>query len=170
MLVREKEPLSPQIKRSSTPLRCRFENNLIASILISKRHKSSKKRANFLQILSLFPKKPQISLIEKMAIHSKIYLDKRHKRVDGTYALKVGISKNGSTAYISLGVFVFPSQWDKIAQKVLDVKNKDAINLFISNEKIKIDNTIMELSNSGALVRVPIVVKLNPLSYTLPEF
>lgn len=54
--------LSPQIKRSSTPLRCRFENNLIASILISKRHKSSKKRANFLQILSLFPKKPQISL------------------------------------------------------------------------------------------------------------
>ncbi len=82
-----------------------------------------------------------------------IYLDKRHLR--GSEAqLKIGINKRGSSAYISLGQWILPSQWDSIRERVKDHPNKSKINSFIENRKTAIGDVMMQLSMSGMLAKL----------------
>ena len=82
-----------------------------------------------------------------------IYLDKRHLR--GSEAqLKIGINKRGSSAYISLGQWILPSQWDPIRERVKDHPNKSKINSFIENRKTAIGDVMMQLSMSGMLAKL----------------
>ncbi len=48
----------------------------------------------------------------------KLHLDKRSKKTDGTYPLKIGISFNNSYAMISTGVYLRAEEWDEKSQKV----------------------------------------------------
>lgn len=82
-----------------------------------------------------------------------IYLDKRHLR--GTEAqLKVGINNHGSSAYIPLGQWILPGQWDGVKERVRDHPNKTKINSFIENRKTAIGNLLMQLTVDGSLTKL----------------
>lgn len=82
-----------------------------------------------------------------------IYLDKRILR--GAEAqLKIGINKKGSSAYIALGQWILPSQWDKVREKVKDHPNKLAINSYLYNRKTEINNLLMQLTVDGELTNL----------------
>lgn len=78
-----------------------------------------------------------------------IYLDKRG--TTGAAPLKISISKHSSTAYISTGIKVLPSQWDRKAEKVKDHPDKHHLNTYISNRRSEVQKIIMQFSIEGKL-------------------
>lgn len=82
-----------------------------------------------------------------------IYLDKRSLR--GSEAqLKIGINKRGSSAYIPLGQWILPSQWDKVRERVKEHPNRAKINSYIENRKTAISNLLMRLTLDGELTKL----------------
>ena len=79
-----------------------------------------------------------------------VYLDIRTMK-DFEAQLKVAISKKGSSAYIPLGIWIKPNQWDRLRCKVKDHPNKAKINLFVQNRVITIQNTLMTMTLDGEL-------------------
>lgn len=45
-------------------------------------------------------------------VRLSLSLEKRYRRKDGKYALRISLARNGHTHYISLGVFVKEEDWD----------------------------------------------------------
>ena len=88
-----------------------------------------------------------------MAVSIHLYLDKRTMR-GATAQLKVGINKKGSSAYVSLGVWITPSQWDAVREKVRDHPNKNNLNSFIETRRTEIQNTIQRLTADGQLTKL----------------
>lgn len=84
----------------------------------------------------------------------KIYLDKRSLDKLGNAPLKIGINKQGSSAYIPLNVKVRPSQWDAKREKVKDHPNKVAIQSYIDAQKGKVANLVMKLTSDGELAKL----------------
>lgn len=82
---------------------------------------------------------------------TKIYLDTRATSDDSASPLKISITRHGKTAYFNLDVKIQPSQWDVKGQKVINCPNKRALNTYISNMKLQVDNAIMEMSSKGEL-------------------
>ena len=82
-----------------------------------------------------------------------IYLDKRSLR--GSEAqLKIGINKKGSSAYIPLGQWILPTQWDAVRERVKDHPNKVAINSYIDTRKTEVGNVLMRLTAEGELTKL----------------
>ena len=82
-----------------------------------------------------------------------IYLDKRSMR--GSEAqLKIGINKKGSSAYIPLGQWILPTQWDAVRERVKDHPNKVAINSYIDTRKTEVGNVLMRLTAEGELAKL----------------
>ena len=100
-----------------------------------------------------------------------IYLDKRSLR--GSEAqLKIGINKRGSSAYIPLGQWILPSQWDAVRERVKEHPNRAKINSYIDNRKTAISNLLMRLTENGELTKLSatqiknkIVAMLEPKDY-----
>lgn len=84
----------------------------------------------------------------------KIYLDKRALKQNKEAPLKVSFTKKGDTALMPLGVKVLPSQWDAKAQKVVSHPGKEALNAFIRNRVVAVQNIILSLTTSGELTRL----------------
>jgi len=83
-----------------------------------------------------------------------LYLDKRSLNTDGEAQIKIGINKQGSSAYIPLHIKVLPSQWDAQKERVKDHTNKLTINNFIQSRKTEILNIIIDLTNKGELTKL----------------
>ena len=82
-----------------------------------------------------------------------IYLDKRSLR--GSEAqLKIGINKKGSSAYIPIGLWILPSQWDAVRERVKEHPNKIKLNSYIANRKTAITNILMRLTEDGELTKL----------------
>ena len=47
-----------------------------------------------------------------------LYLDKRSVKRGELAPLKIGINKKGSSAYISLNVKLYPTQWDASKEQI----------------------------------------------------
>lgn len=92
-----------------------------------------------------------------------LYLDKRHLR-GGEAQIKVGINKKGSSAYLSLGIWILPSQWDNVKERVKDHKSKNTINSFIQSRKLEIQRNLMELTSAGKLTKMTATQIKNVLS------
>ena len=74
----------------------------------------------------------------------KFYLDTRQSK-DGTPAmLKLAIIYKLKATYISLGVKVQPKFWDKDAQRVVRIPDKDTINFYINQRKNEIDKLVFK--------------------------
>lgn len=82
---------------------------------------------------------------------TKLYLDTRAVKRGELAPLKVGITKHGDTAYISLHIKILPSQWDNKLGKVKDNPNKVALNAYIQTMKQKIDNLLLKMTADGEL-------------------
>lgn len=89
-----------------------------------------------------------------MAISVHIYLDKRAVKRGEDAPLKIGINKQGSSAYINLGLKINPNQWDSIRERVKNRPDKNSIQSFVDTKKALVINTIMDLSKKGELIKL----------------
>lgn len=78
-------------------------------------------------------------------------LDTRRPRKDGTYPLRLRVCHRNSCFYISSGISLEKSQWDSKTQKVIGHKNSDRLNLYISKERLRVEDILIGLKSSGEL-------------------
>lgn len=86
-----------------------------------------------------------------MAITVHLYLDKRSSKRGEEASLKIGINKQGSSAYINLGKKIYPTQWDKQKERVKNRPDKNIIQSFIETQRSLVSNIIMDLTKKGEL-------------------
>lgn len=98
-----------------------------------------------------------------------LYLDKRSLR--GSEAqVKIGINKRGSSAYIPLGVWILPSRWDAVRERIKDHPNKVKLNTYIENRKSTTTNILLRLTEDGSIVNFTATqIKNKILSVMEPE-
>lgn len=83
---------------------------------------------------------------------SKLYLDTRSVRKDGTSPLKIAITHKRSTALISLDVHLLPQHWD--GSQVVKHPQRAVLNHHIAARKLRADAVILELSAAGEVKRM----------------
>lgn len=83
-----------------------------------------------------------------------IYLDKRSIKRGEQAPLKIGINKQGSSAYISLNIKIYPTQWDADKEKIKDHPNKKALQSYIDTQRNLVLNTIIDLTKKGELAKL----------------
>ena len=83
-----------------------------------------------------------------------LYLDKRSVKRGELAPLKIGINKKGSSAYISLNVKLYPTQWDAARERVKDHINKQVIQSYIDTQRNKVSNIILDLTKEGKLTKL----------------
>lgn len=89
-----------------------------------------------------------------MAITVHIYLDKRSSKRGEEAPLKIGINKQGSSAYINLGKKIYPTQWDSQKERVKNRPDKAAIQSYIDTQRNMVSNIIMDLTKNGELTKL----------------
>ena len=89
-----------------------------------------------------------------MAVTVHLYLDKRSSKRGEEAPLKVGINKQGSSAYINLGKKIYPTQWDAQKERVKNRPDKASVQSYIDTQKNTISNIIMDLANKGELAKL----------------
>lgn len=89
-----------------------------------------------------------------MAVTIHIYLDKRSAKRGDEAPLKIGINKQGSSAYINLGVKVLPTQWDSSKERIKNRPDKASIQSYIDTQKSTASNIVLELMKKGELTKL----------------
>ena len=80
----------------------------------------------------------------------KFYLDKRSRKTDGTYPLKITVSHKQKPFLVSLDVSIPPENW--IGNKIEgNIKNKKFLNDYIQARYAGIENLILKLHLQGTL-------------------
>lgn len=100
---------------------------------------------------------------------TKLYLDCRATRSNGTVPLKVTITNKTQSSHIGLDVFITPAQWDKLSGRIVNHPNKSFLNTYITRRKLDIETELLKLSATGQLsqlgiteIRNRILQALNP--------
>lgn len=62
---------------------------------------------------------------------TKFYLDCRRAKPGQSSVLKIVISHNSKTSYISLDARLLPSQWDALTERVKDIPDKVSVNALV---------------------------------------
>lgn len=88
-----------------------------------------------------------------MAVTIHIYLDKRSAKRGDEAPLKIGINKQGSSAYINLGVKVLPTQWDSSKERIKNRPDKASLQSYIDTQKSTASNIVLELLKKGELTK-----------------
>lgn len=89
-----------------------------------------------------------------MAVTIHIYLDKRSSKRGDEAPLKIGINKQGSSAYINLGVKVLPTQWDSSKERIKNRPDKASLQSYIDTQKSTASNIVLELLKKGELTKL----------------
>ena len=89
-----------------------------------------------------------------MAVTIHIYLDKRSTKRGDEAPLKIGINKQGSSAYINLGVKVLPTQWDSSKERIKNRPDKASLQSYIDTQKSTASNIVLELLKKGELTKL----------------
>ena len=89
-----------------------------------------------------------------MAVTIHIYLDKRSAKRGDEAPLKIGINKQGSSAYINLGVKVLPTQWDSSKERIKNSPDKASLQSYIDTQKSTASNIVLELLKKGELTKL----------------
>lgn len=82
-------------------------------------------------------------------ITTKLYLDTRSVKSDGTSPIKITINKRGKTALLPLNLSVLPTSWDKVKEQITNHPNKIFLNNFIKRRKLDVETEILKLVTSG---------------------
>lgn len=83
---------------------------------------------------------------------SKLYLDTRSVRKDGTSPLKIAITHKRAVALISLDVHLLPQHWD--GAQVVKHPQRATLNHHIAARKLRAEAVILELSAAGEIKRM----------------
>lgn len=89
-----------------------------------------------------------------MAVTIHIYLDKRSSKKGEEAPLKIGINKQGSSAYINLGVKILPTQWDSNKERIKNRPDKANLQSYIDTQKSTVSNIVLELLKKGKLTKL----------------
>lgn len=89
-----------------------------------------------------------------MAVTIHIYLDKRSAKRGDEAPLKIGINKQGSSAYINLGVKILPTQWDSSKERIKNRPDKASLQSYIDTQKSTTSNIVLELLKKGELTKL----------------
>lgn len=89
-----------------------------------------------------------------MAVTIHIYLDKRSSKRGDEAPLKIGINKQGSSAYINLGVKILPTQWDTSKERIKNRPDKANLQSYIDTQKSTVSNIVLELLKKGELTKL----------------
>ncbi|WP_289763497.1 site-specific integrase [uncultured Duncaniella sp.] len=79
-------------------------------------------------------------------VTTKLYLDRRAVKEDKPAPLKIAVTKNGSTSYIPLGIYLLKSQWNVSANKVVNHPKKQFFNTYISKRKLEVDEIVLSMT------------------------
>ena len=82
---------------------------------------------------------------------TKLYLDTRSLNANGEAPMKICITSHHRSAYITLGLKLNPHYWDAVRAKVTELPNRAVLNSYLNNQKLRVDNAIMELTAKGEL-------------------
>lgn len=89
-----------------------------------------------------------------MAITVHIFLDKRAVKQGCEAPLKIGINRYSSSAYISLGKKILPSQWDSKKERIKNRADKNFLQSYIDYQKNIVSNLILDLIKKGELAQL----------------
>lgn len=89
-----------------------------------------------------------------MAVTIHIYLDKRSSKRGDEAPLKISINKQGSSAYINLGVKILPTQWDTSKERIKNRPDKANLQSYIDTQKSTVSNIVLELLKKGELTKL----------------
>lgn len=78
-----------------------------------------------------------------------VVLDKRYKRKDNTYPLKISVYRS-KTFYIPINIYVKAEEWDKVKQQLIGAKYR-SLNVFLNQRKTEIQATLLSLQAKGEL-------------------
>ena len=106
--------------------------------------------------LRLQPKWPSVRQESKMRqvfvmANTRFFLDERKATNGKPGVLKVAIAHKRRTALISLDARIFPNQWDKKKQRVVNHHDRLQMNVYITTVKQQIDSSLLTLANEGRL-------------------
>lgn len=81
----------------------------------------------------------------------KLYLDTRANKDDKSKPspLKIAIRKGGQTSLINLKIYITQDQWDKSKSVIVNHPNKQALNSYLRNQCISIENELLSLKLNG---------------------
>jgi len=83
----------------------------------------------------------------------RVKLDKRRALKDGSFPLKIAISRNQQTLYIPLGISMSASDWNDDRQSIVgkSVPNKSILSSYIRQRKSEIETKLLKLQADGTL-------------------
>lgn len=87
-------------------------------------------------------------------ITTTFYLDTRAVSKGAEAPLKIAVNHKGSTAYISLGVLILETQWDKKAKKIKGHPKRAFLNTYIVQRKLEIDEVVLGMMKNGGYARM----------------
>lgn len=74
----------------------------------------------------------------------RLMMDTRRENADGRYPVRIAISKNGSTVYISSGIFLSKEEWIEKDQRVIKHSNKNLLNQRLRNTLLNVEKIDLE--------------------------
>lgn len=83
-------------------------------------------------------------------VRINIKLEKRYKRKDGRFTLKITIHHNGKTLYAPTNVFIDEADWDDKGQRILGQQNR-AVNAMLQRKKADMEARLLVLQDKGLL-------------------
>lgn len=89
---------------------------------------------------------------------TRLYLDTRTSAGNPPYPLKLGISRQGKTAYIPMDIRLYPHQWDAERRCIADIPprlwmQRDSIKNYIDRKRIEIESALFQLESEGKFYR-----------------
>jgi integrase len=80
-----------------------------------------------------------------------LYLDARKKSASGLYTLKIAIAHRGGSAYISTGIRISTSHWNKRAQRIVICSQRTSLNSHAAAMRLRVEQAIMHIQQTRGL-------------------
>lgn len=80
-----------------------------------------------------------------------LYFDKRARRADGTFPLKITITHKRQTARINLNVYIAEEQWNAKTRRIQQCPNKEALNTVVYQRLLDVRGLLIEMQQRGEL-------------------
>lgn len=82
---------------------------------------------------------------------TKLYLDNRRLKDDGTAPIKITISHNRKATHLPTGICVRPEHWDNRSLQVVGITTKHQLNRQIASIKYEVDSIIMDIKRINTM-------------------
>lgn len=80
-----------------------------------------------------------------------VRLDKRRARNDGSFPLKVAVSRAGRTTYIPLNIYLREEEWDASRQEIVKRQDRRMLNVMVQDRLSAFNSELLRLQMAGSL-------------------